>query len=231
MADTAHRRRPGRPPRDRATAAARRAQYLQVAAGVFARRGYRAADVQEIADAARVGKATIYRHFPSKRQLFVAALERGVMQLHDTVHAATALPDQPLTGIARAVLAYLTFLDEHPELVELLIQEQAEQCAGAISRCVERRSLAKQQACALFKPLIRRGLMRPVPPERMADMIFNLMYGTMYFNHVIGRHKPLREQADDLLDIFFHGVLSPVGRAQLARSLRAGRASQHRESR
>ena len=43
---------------------------------LFARRGVRAVGVDEVVERARVAKATLYRHFPSKDDLVVAFLER-----------------------------------------------------------------------------------------------------------------------------------------------------------
>jgi AcrR family transcriptional regulator len=39
--------------------------------------GFATADVQEIANKTGVGKGTIYRYFPSKEELFLAAVDHG----------------------------------------------------------------------------------------------------------------------------------------------------------
>jgi AcrR family transcriptional regulator len=57
-------------------ASKRREQLLDVAATVFARRGYARATTAELAKAAGVTEPIIYRHFKSKRDLFVALIER-----------------------------------------------------------------------------------------------------------------------------------------------------------
>ncbi len=63
-------------PRKRLPAEARRAQLLDVAAGLFADRGYARSTTAEIAKAAGVTEPVIYRHFESKRDLFVALVEQ-----------------------------------------------------------------------------------------------------------------------------------------------------------
>lgn len=74
-------RQPGRPC-DKALQQRRCEAILKVAAGLFARHGYTATDVQWIADALRISKGTVYRYFPSKEKLFLAAVERGIHRLH-----------------------------------------------------------------------------------------------------------------------------------------------------
>src|SRR6478672_4934673 len=51
-------------------AARSRARLFAAAAGEFAARGFAGANVDHIADAARLNKAMIYYHFPSKAALY-----------------------------------------------------------------------------------------------------------------------------------------------------------------
>ncbi|SDQ62643.1 TetR/AcrR family transcriptional regulator [Quadrisphaera sp. DSM 44207] len=62
-------------PAPRSTADARRATVLSCAITVFARTGYYATPVTEVADAAKISPAYVFRLFPSKLALFVAALD------------------------------------------------------------------------------------------------------------------------------------------------------------
>lgn len=60
----------------RLPAAQRKAQLLDVAADLFSRAGYARATTAELAKAAGVTEPIIYRHFASKRDLFVDLIER-----------------------------------------------------------------------------------------------------------------------------------------------------------
>jgi AcrR family transcriptional regulator len=60
----------------RSTAEARRAAILRHAVPVFARSGYHATPVTEIADAAQISQAYVFRLFGNKLGLFTATLER-----------------------------------------------------------------------------------------------------------------------------------------------------------
>ena len=53
----------------------KRKTILQAAARVFARKGYAATRMIEVADAAKVGKGTIYQYFPSKEELLFCVFE------------------------------------------------------------------------------------------------------------------------------------------------------------
>src|SRR5207244_12604010 len=58
----------------------RREQLLDCAADLFAKSGYARATTAELARAAGVTEPIIYRHFNSKRDLFVALIERTAAQ-------------------------------------------------------------------------------------------------------------------------------------------------------
>lgn len=60
----------------RLPAAKRREQLLDCAATLFSNRGYARATTAELAKAAGVTEPIIYRHFDSKRDLFIALIER-----------------------------------------------------------------------------------------------------------------------------------------------------------
>lgn len=60
-----------------------KAQLLDAAATVFARRGYGGASTKEIAELAATTQASIYRHYGSKADLFVAAVAEPFLELID----------------------------------------------------------------------------------------------------------------------------------------------------
>lgn len=210
------RRRPGRPPLSQEAEESAKAAILAAAERVFARRGYRETDVQEIADLAKVGKASVYRRFSSKSALFLAAVEAGVAAMQVEVRSAMAGVEDPLEKVRVGVLTYLAYWEARPDLVELMMQERTEFRGAQLERSLADREQAKEEARLLFGSLINAGLMRRQAADRFADVIFNLLYGTMYFNRLLGMRKSPAEQADDLLDVFFHGSLTEAGRRHLA---------------
>lgn len=201
----------GRPP-DAELPERRRAEILDAATAVFSRQGFAAADVQEIADKTGVGKGTVYRYFPSKEELFLAAVDHGMRNLKMAVDAAVATAKQPLERIAEGVHAYLTFFEEHPEIVELLIHERAHFRDRKTPTYYVHREASIGPWQDLFRELIRTGTVRELPVEQIIEVISDLLYGTMFTNHFTGRKKSPERQCEDVLDILFRGLLTETKR-------------------
>jgi AcrR family transcriptional regulator len=203
----ARQKRPGRPP-DEGLRVRRQEEILDTAARIFARYGYQNTDMQLIADALQAAKGTLYRYFPSKQELFLAAVDRGMHRLRAHVDAHSAGAPDPLDRLAKAIDAYLAFFRDHPEYTELLIQERAEFKDRKKQTYFVHRDKNIGRWRDLFGTLIVEGRVRDVPVERILDVVSDLVYGTMFTNHFAGRHKPLATQVQDVIDILFHGILS-----------------------
>ena len=207
-------RKPRGRPRDDERAARRAEEILDVAARVFAQRGYRNTDVQVVADQLGVGKGTIYRYFHTKRQLFLAAADRGLQRLIAEMNTVPADID-PLEQVAQAVRAYLNFYDAHPEYVELLMQERAEFKDRAKPTYFEYRGKSVRWG-NVMRELVAQGRVRAAPRAELNEVVGNLLYGTMFTNYFAGRAKSVEEQARDILDVVFLGILTPAEQARRA---------------
>ena len=97
------------------SAETRQQQLLDVAIHVFAERGYAAASTQAIAAAAGLAEPTLYRHFASKRALFLAAFDRASTELLDSWRSIAADSPSPLEAIARIGVWYTDRLRARPD--------------------------------------------------------------------------------------------------------------------
>jgi AcrR family transcriptional regulator len=82
-----------------------RAQLIATAAGVFARRGYSGASVEEIAEEAGYSHGAVYSNFAGKADLFLAVFEEYMAErVRELAETQVALPeDAPLEARARAL--------------------------------------------------------------------------------------------------------------------------------
>jgi AcrR family transcriptional regulator len=197
-----------RRPSDQDHCARRQEEILDMAARLFAEHGYSETDTQLLADQLGVGKGTLYRYFPSKRELFLAAADRVMVRLRKHVDSSIEGIADPLDQLAAAIRAYLAFFAEQPGYVELLIQERAQFKDRKKPTYFEHRERNIQRWRDMYQQLMDCGRIRPMPVERITNVLGNLVYGTMFTNYFTGPNKPFEEQAAEILDIVFQGILT-----------------------
>jgi AcrR family transcriptional regulator len=192
----------------------RREAILVQAAQLFAEHGYSNCDTQLLAESIGVGKGTVYRYFSSKRELFLAAADRVMRMLREHVEARIGDEQDPLERIRRGIGGFLAFFAEHPGFVELLMQERAQFKDRTRPTFIEHRQVNVARWRDLYRSLICDGRVRDIPVERITDVVGNLLYGTIFTNYFSGSTKSPEDQAQDILDVVFNGILTASERQQ-----------------
>jgi AcrR family transcriptional regulator len=201
-------RKPGRP-RDPELEARRKAQILDTAARIFATYGFANTQVQTIANHLGIGNGTIYRYFPTKEQLFLSTVERGLKELEAEMDAVLSQPVAGVEVMRMAVRTYLAFFHRRPEMAELFIQERA--AFPHHHRPLYFVTKDDEMECkhqAFFNRLTESGAVRNIPRERFFAVIGDLLYGTILTNLLTNRQANPDTQADDVLDVIMHGLLT-----------------------
>lgn len=210
-------RKRGRP-KDASLTARRREDIIAAAGRIFAERGYSSTDVQVVADALEVGKGTIYRYFPSKRELFLAAVRQGLERLQKEVNEYAAQAHDPMDAQERAIRAYMAFFEKNPDVVELLVQERAEFADREQSVYFDQRDASMGPWREIYRLMIGEGRVRKIPIARVTDLISDILYGIVFSNRFAARQKKAAEsRAADLIDLLLNGILTPAEQARRAR--------------
>ena len=105
--------------------AVREEQMLEVAGEVFARRGFHAASMEEIAGGADISKPMLYAYFGSKEGLYSAYMSRVGAQLLDAMAAAVDPALEPEPQVSASMMAFLGFVEAHREGWAVLQRELA----------------------------------------------------------------------------------------------------------
>ena len=109
------------PPRRKLTAAARRAQLIEVGRATFADKGYEATSVEAIAKRAKVSKPIVYEHFGGKEGLYAVIVDREVEHVVAVISEAIS-SGSPRDRIEQAALAFLIYVKDHPDGFAVLAQ-------------------------------------------------------------------------------------------------------------
>jgi AcrR family transcriptional regulator len=157
----------------RIPAAERRALVLDAALRVFGRDGYAAARLDDIATEAGVTKPIVYRHFESKKALYLALLRRH----HDDLPTFVE-PEAPLgPAHVRAILeAWLAYAHERRDSWKLLFRD-----AGGDEEIRAYRRVVSDRAREVMADFAR-GVAPDIPPEQVeptAELLRSGMAGVV----------------------------------------------------
>jgi AcrR family transcriptional regulator len=107
------------------TAEERREEVLRAAVKVVGERGLYGTPTMDIARAAGISQAYLFRLFPTKTELFVAVVERSFRRVHDTFVQAAARARREDRPVMKAMGEAYTDLLQDPELLLTQLQGQA----------------------------------------------------------------------------------------------------------
>jgi AcrR family transcriptional regulator len=147
----------GSTPRKRLPAEERRGLILDAALEVFARHGYHAASIDDIAAAAAVSKALIYEHFPSKRHLHAALLERHVGELFELLAESAATSEPGEVRLRAGVDAFLAYVESRPDAFRMLFRDAVEPEVAESLRQLARQATAAVAGLIAREPFAGRS--------------------------------------------------------------------------
>src|SRR5215203_3819426 len=101
----------------------KRERILSAAERIFARHGFFAAKVSDVAKEAGVGDGTIYLYFKSKDDLLISLFERRMQQVNDLLKNAVAGIKSPRDQLQTFIKTYLQLVHDEPTAVEVLTIE------------------------------------------------------------------------------------------------------------
>jgi TetR/AcrR family fatty acid metabolism transcriptional regulator len=191
----------------RARRSDKRKRILQAAVRVFARRGYFAARVSEIARTADVADGTIYLYFRSKEDILVSLFDEvmaeHLAQARDEVAAAAGAPAK-LQAIARH---HLRVLGENRQLA-VVFQVELRQSTKFMERFT---ASWLQDYFALVGEVIeqgqREGSLRPELPRKLVAKALFGMLDEMVTSWILsGKDYDLQRLAAPLVDLLLQGA-------------------------
>ena len=190
---------------------------LTQALHVFAKEGFRNADVQIIADLSGVGKGTVYRHFGNKEQLFLATGKFCVEQMSEFVEQQLGGSDQlpvlieeiGVPALLRKIIrSCAEFYQKHPQAIEIMIQERAEFRETVYPTHLMLREEKRSGLDKIIQAGIDRGELRPTNAKHASDAYADLLFGSMINGCLMGQKTKLVERVDNAIELFLNGLVA-----------------------
>jgi AcrR family transcriptional regulator len=187
--------------RTRARLAQARERIVDAALDQLAEGGYASASVAAVARRSGVATGTVYRHFPSKQDLFAEVFRRAAQREVDALRATTGRGESAATRLAAWVEAFVRRALAEPVRAYALIAEPVDPAIEA-ERLIFRRAYAD-----LFAQALRDG--DELPPLD-ADLTAAAIVGALA-EALVGPLQRRDAGADALVDALQTFVLRSVG--------------------
>jgi AcrR family transcriptional regulator len=169
------------------------------AAELLLQRGFERTTVDDVAARAGVGKATVYRRWPSKEDLAVAAME--TLYATEMPEPDTGSIRDDLTASYRSVLAFVSTPNGGAYLRTSIAESVRDDRIAALYRSsTERR---EQYSRRTFERAIERGEVRP---DIDIDTAVQWLGGLLAIRAITHRPMPTVDDAEMLVEFTLRGV-------------------------
>jgi AcrR family transcriptional regulator len=149
---------------------------------VFARQGYANTVVDDIATQAGIAKGTLYLYFPSKEQIYLAALTEEARQLAADSRAAMDAAKTWMDKLAAYLNVRVEYFKSHQDFLRIYMTEFRGMCMQGKPLAAEFIHLVQEgeaQLAQMFAAAAARGEIRPVDPELAAITVSDITRGLM----------------------------------------------------
>ncbi|MFO0581511.1 MAG: helix-turn-helix domain-containing protein [Anaeromyxobacter sp.] len=198
--------------RERAREHARR-DILLAAAEVFSRRGYAAATLQELAEAAGFAAPSLYRYFGSKEEIFQSLLELLAEDFGATF-TSPADASLPLPVRLQALFAEQSKLaqrEHHRHMIALIRLPDASEALAALGKKLDGRhtglAFYEQHMMGWLHRHVKKGELR-VPAAVAARAIAGLAFA--FLGCPADGEAPDPELPRQLADLVLNGIAAPI---------------------
>ncbi|MGI9126238.1 MAG: TetR/AcrR family transcriptional regulator [Mycobacterium sp.] len=170
----------------------REKELLAVTLRLLQEHGYDRLTIDDVAASGRASKATVYRRWPTKAELVLAAFIEGVSQ--DAVPPDTGSLREDLIRIGDSVCAQSK---EHAATMRAVLGEVARN--PALNEAMQRQLFDQRRA--MMRKVLKRAVDRgEISAEAVDNELWDLLPGYLIFRTVIQNRPPTRRTVRTLVD-------------------------------
>lgn len=178
---------------------------LESAAQVIRQKGFHGASMQDIADAVDLQKASLYHHFESKQEILLELLDRALAMLTERMAELPGLDLPADEKLRRGMRTYLQALNEHRDLVSVLLLEHRSLEPEFHARHIPNRDRFEK----IWRDLLQQGVKDGSFECENIPLTVRGLLGVM--NWTITWYNPdgklsIEQVSDHFAQVFLHGI-------------------------
>jgi AcrR family transcriptional regulator len=183
--------------------ARRRHEIFHQVVNVFLKKGFQETSMREIADAASLGKSTLYDYFKTKDEILVYFFEDHLNDLTDEAQKIAMQNTTADKRLRQVMEKYIENLQANKNLFMKLSLESQRLRLESQKQIQEKRHAYQDLIRALIDEGMREGVFRKVNSLLAARLLISAMAPVIFGSRSTGSPQ---EMMKDTLDIFFKGI-------------------------
>lgn len=183
--------------------AARRHEIVDIAIRIFSEKGFRQTSMREIAQAAEMGKSSLYDFFNTKEELVVFALEEEMADILEKAQAIACLDTPPDVRLKKIMETNLGFVKKNGNML-IWLNAETQFLEDEYQKRLKAKHYAYQDMVkSVIEDGISQGRFRNVNALLAARLLINSLITVLYTTRPTGSTE---EMLDEAVQIFLNGI-------------------------
>ncbi|MCK4396737.1 TetR/AcrR family transcriptional regulator [candidate division WOR-3 bacterium] len=194
--------------RKRMSGEERKKRIINASMKIFSKKGFQGTKTKEIAKAAGVSEAMIFKYFKTKNDIYNSIISSKVKdhskEISDIQSKISNLP----RVLKETILHVINLNEKDPTFLRLMLYSSLEEHRFAHIFVETHLSGNREAFARAIEKGIKMGAYRKVNPKLAAQIFEYLIGGYCIEQFVLGKNKPLdkKEIAETIVDIFLNGL-------------------------
>ena len=183
-----------------------RHRIFNVAARLFLKQGYHETSMRQVAEAAGMGKSTLYDYFRNKEEILLYFVEQEMDTFHQEAVQIAAMNIPVEEKLRRIIRSLWTYLEENKEMAVLLARESSRLGEKATERIDSRHENYRKILEGVIQQGIQEGVFRSANPTLASSILFGIITMPFYGWWWRRADEDVDDIVDELVDIFLGGI-------------------------
>lgn len=179
--------------------ARRRKEIFNASVHLFLSKGFNETSMREIAEAAGIGKSTLYDYFPSKDDILLSFVEDELQRLTEEAQEIANRNIGAMEKLRQMMFAYMDYLATNEDFYMKLSLEVQRLAQQSLARIQRKRHALQDRLRGIIEEGIREGCFRPVDSLLATRVIFTALTPAVYSTRPSGSRQQMMEEAFTLM--------------------------------
>ncbi len=186
----------------------RQKEIVRVAIHLAAEKGIDSVTTQDMADAMKVTQGAIFKHFPTKDDIWLAVIHWIRGRLMTVLEKAASDATGPIDAIERMFYAHVTFIGKHPSIPRLLFTEMLHKKNSKLRDLIQGIiSGYEERIAGLLEEAKAQSLVSDDLDSKNASVLYiGMIQGLFMQVSIFGGKRSLLEEAKKIFPIYLHGI-------------------------